>query len=116
MMQLHRDGIFGVSNHVPTGFVAGLGKDRMAAGDVLLGAVGVNFVVNFVAFRRDGQQANAVDRAGGRSQLGNQDADFIPAKIDEIDQHEQDDNDNHYAAERKASVAWQSGCGRCVHP
>ena len=58
---LHRDGIFGVADHVPTGVIAALGENRVAAGDVFFGVNRVDFVFDFAAFRRDGEETDTVN-------------------------------------------------------
>ena len=63
--RLHGDGVVGVANHVPARTVAGVGKDRVAAGDVLFGMNGVDFVFGFVAFRRDSKKTDAMNGTCG---------------------------------------------------
>jgi hypothetical protein len=90
--------------------IAALGENRVAAGDVFFGVNRVDFVFDFVAFRRDGEETDTVNRAYGWSQLRNKDAKFIPGKIDEIGQNKKRDDSEKNAANRK-SVGER--CGRC---
>ena len=60
----------------------------MAAGNIFFGVNGVDFVFDFVAFGRDGEKTNAVDRACGWSESGNKDAKFVPGEINQVEQNE----------------------------
>jgi len=59
--KLHGDGVVGMADHVPARTVPGVGKDRVATGDVLFGMDGVDFVFGFVAFRRDSKKTDAMN-------------------------------------------------------
>ena len=84
-----------------------MGENRVAAGDIFFGVNGVEFVFDFVAFRRDGEKADAVYGAGGRSQFGNCGAEMEPGEIDDIEKNnERDDREKNAANGEKIG-------GRC---
>jgi hypothetical protein len=56
-----------MADHVPTGAIAPLREDRVAAGDVFLWMYGIDLVFNFIAFRGDGEKADTMNGAGGLS-------------------------------------------------
>lgn len=65
--ELHRDGVVGVTDHVPAWTIAALGKYGVATRDILFRMDGIDFVFNFVALGRDGKKPDAMNGAGGRS-------------------------------------------------
>src|SRR5208337_1841637 len=102
MGKLHRNGIFGVARDVPARADSGVGKEGAHAGEVLFGLLGVNLVIDFVVFERNGEKAIAVDAAHGGADGGVVHAELKPEKVAEIDEQEQGDHREEYAAKDMA--------------
>lgn len=100
--RLHGDGIFGVAGYVPAWADAAMGKEGANAGKVLFRLLGVNLVFDFVVFQWNGEKTDAVDAAGGGADSGVVQAELKPKKVAEIDEQEQGERREEYAAREVA--------------
>jgi len=91
-----------VAGDVPAGADSGVGKEGEDAGEVLFGLLRVNLVFDFVVFERNGEEAYAVDAAGGRAYSGVVHAKLKPEKVAEIDEQEQGQRREEYTASHVA--------------
>ncbi len=63
MKSLHLDRVVGVAGDVPAGIGAGVGEERVGAGDVFFGLDGVDLKFGLAEFAGDGEDAGAMDGA-----------------------------------------------------
>ncbi len=63
-------------------------EERAGAGDVFFGMDGVDLVFDFVAFVRNGEDAQAMDGRSGRAKVGDGQAEMVPGKINRIGDEE----------------------------
>ena len=75
-----------------------MGEEGAGAGEVLFGLLGVKLVFDFVVFEWNGEKADAVDAAGGEAGGGVVHAELKPEKVSEIDEQEQGERREEYAA------------------
>lgn len=87
-----------MAGDVPARAVSGVGEERAGAGEVLFGLLRVNLVFDFVVFQWNGEKTDAVDAAGGGADSGVVQAELKPKKVAEIDEQEQGERREEYAA------------------
>lgn len=87
-----------------------MGENGVAAGDVFLRMDRVDFIFHFVASGGDGEQADAMNGAGALPQLGNENTEFIPGEVHEIEKNEECHEAEENAAGGKIFCARRSRC------
>ena len=97
---LHGDGVVGVTGDVPAGASATVGKERVAARQILFGFNGVQLIVYFVVFYGNGQKTDAVDGAVGRTQLGDMETQLVPGEVRKIENRQRAEKREENAARR----------------
>ena len=97
--ELHGDGVVGVARDIPTGMIAGVWKQGVSARNIFLWAIGIDLVLDLVVFFGDGQDARAVNRAVGHTQVRGDNAQLVPSKIDEIKKQDEAEQDQRDAAD-----------------
>jgi hypothetical protein len=60
---LHGDGVVGVTDNVPAGAIAAVGKERVTAGQIFFGSNIVDLILDFIPLGGDREKANAMNRA-----------------------------------------------------
>ncbi len=78
-----------MAGDVPAGIVMRVRKKGARARYVFLGTEGVDLKFDFVAFVRDGEDANAMDRGGCRTEPGNGGAEVEPSQVEGIGDKEE---------------------------
>ncbi len=91
-----------MAGDVPAGADSGVGKEGEDAGEVLFGLLGVNLVIDFVVFERNGEKAIAVDAAGGGAGGGVVHAELKPKIVAEIKEQEQSEGCEEHTASHVA--------------
>jgi len=74
-----------------------VGKKGAGTGEILFGLLRVNLVFDFVVFELNGQEADAMDAAGGGARRGVVRAELKPEKVAKIDKQEQNERREEYA-------------------
>ena len=87
-----------MAGDVPARAVASVGKEGAGAGEVLFGLLGVKLVFDFVVFEGNGEKAIAVDAAGGGARGGVVHSELKPQRVAEINDEEQGERGEEYAA------------------
>jgi hypothetical protein len=85
----------------------------MAARDVFLRMDRVDFILHFVASGGDGEQADAMNGAGALPQFGNENPEFIPGEVHQIEKNEERHEAQEHAASGKVLCAGRNRC--CGH-
>jgi len=88
-----------VARDIPTGMIAGVWKQGVSARNIFLWAIGIDLVLDLVVFFGDGQDARAVNRAVGHTQVRGDNAQLVPSKIDEIKKQDEAEQDQRDAAD-----------------
>jgi hypothetical protein len=97
-----------VTNDVPTGLRASLGKEGVAAGDVFFRMDLVEFVRCATAFIGNGEQTNAMNGSRSSAEAGEMETKFVPGKVREIEKGEEYKEAKHEAPPGKNTIYWES--------
>ena len=84
-MRLHQDGVIGVASDVPAWANAALGQERVSAGYVLFRSNGIELEFNFIVLGGNGKHPDAMHGTARRTQSRDEDAEFIPGEIRDIE-------------------------------
>jgi len=87
-----------VAGDVPARAVSGVGKKGAGTGEILFGLLRVNLVFDFVVFEWNGEKSIPVDAAGVGAGSGEVHAKLKPKKVAEINDEEQGERGEEYAA------------------
>ena len=74
----------------------------MAAGHVFFGMNRVDLIFDLVSLCGNSQQANAVDRTGGRAEVRYQHAELVPCQVPDVKEHEKGDEAKQNATHKEA--------------
>ncbi len=87
-----------MAGDVPARAVSGVREEGAGAGEVLFGLLRIKLVFYFVVFEWNGEKAIAMDAGGGGAGSGVVHAKLKPKKVAEINDEEQGERGEEYAA------------------
>jgi hypothetical protein len=84
--------------------IAGVRKQGVSTRNIFLWAIGIDLVLNLVVFFSDCQDTRAVNRAIRHTQLGGDNAQVVPSKIDEIKKQDEAEQYQRDAADESLRI------------